>query len=151
QRARQPKGHQMNPRVITALSGIFILGLGAVGLLYPDKAMGLLGYAVAPGALPAAVLGEVRATYGGLFVAMGVFTLLSAFDPAAHRGRLTLISCLWLGAALGRLLAVSINGSPGLFGWLSLVSEILVGVLLLSAAWLPAREPAALSVPAYEP
>ncbi|OLE43131.1 MAG: hypothetical protein AUI36_23985, partial [Cyanobacteria bacterium 13_1_40CM_2_61_4] len=94
----------MTPRVTTILVGFVILLLGAAGLLYPERMLGLLGFAVQNPSHAAAALGEVRATYGGLFLVMGLAALLGAFDPVAHRGRLRLIGLLWLGAAAGRLL-----------------------------------------------
>lgn len=129
----------MNPRVITGLAGTIILALGLAGLLYPERVMGLLGYAILNGAQPAAVLGEVRATYGGLFVVMGVFTLLAVVDPAAQRARLTLIGSLWLGACVGRVLGTSLDGTPGLIGWLGVTFELLMGGALVAAGWIGPR------------
>jgi hypothetical protein len=131
----------MNPRVIVAITGTIITALGLAGLFAPERVMGMLGYAIISTSGAASVLGEVRATYGGLFTVMGIFTLLSVVDPAAHRGRLTMIGCLWLGAAAGRLLGVTVDGSPGLFGWLSVVFEGILGSALLTAAWMPSDRP----------
>lgn len=132
----------MNPRVITAVTGSIILILGLAGLFYPDRVMGVLGYSVLNSAQPAAVLGEVRATYGGLFVVMGVFTLLAVYDPSAQRSRLTLIGLLWLGACAGRILGTSIDGTPGLIGWLGVAFELLMGSSLVAAGWIkPATLP----------
>ena len=50
------------------LVGFVILLLGAAGLLYPERMLGLLGFAVQNPSHVAAALGEVRATYGGLFI-----------------------------------------------------------------------------------
>lgn len=130
----------MNPRVITGIAGILILGLGLAGLLAPERVMGMLGFGIVNTSATAGVLGEVRATFGGVFVVMGVFTLLSVLDPTAHRGRLVLIGCLWLGAAAGRLVGATVDGNPGLFGWLSVAFEALLGSALLAAALLPAKD-----------
>jgi hypothetical protein len=130
----------MNPRVITGIAGVLILGLGLAALLAPERVMGMLGFGIVNTAATAGVLGEVRATFGGVFAVMGVFTLLSVLDPGAHRGRLVLIGCMWLGAAAGRLLGVTVDGNPGLFGWLSVVFEAVLGGALLAATWLPAGD-----------
>ena len=130
----------MNPRVLTAFTGIVTLGLGIAGLLYPDRVMGMLGFGIVNSASASAVLGEVRATYGGVFSVIGIFTLLSVLDPAANRGRLTFIGCIWFGACGGRLLGTSIEGTPGVFGWLSAAFELLMGAALIAAAWLPGRD-----------
>jgi len=124
----------MNPRVIAIVTGIVTLALGLAGLLYPDRAMGLLGYAVLSASRAPAVLGEVRATYGGLFVVMGAYTLLTAMDPAAHRGRLLFIGLLWWGACAGRLVGVYVDGNPGVPGWVAASFEFVMGGALVFAS-----------------
>jgi hypothetical protein len=69
-------------RLIIAAVGAFMLG----------NAVGLVGYSVTAQSATAYLLGEVRAVYGGLFVVIGVFTLLfrtivseRSFDGAARR------------------------------------------------------------------
>ena len=124
----------MNPRWVAIVTGIITTALGLAGLLYPDRVMGILGFAILNSANTAAVMGEVRATYGGLFVVLGVYTLLSAVDPAAQRSRLMFIGLLWLGACAGRLLGVNINGNPGLPGWVAVALELLVGGALVTAS-----------------
>ena len=135
----------MNPRVVALITGVITTALGLAGLLYPDRVMGVLGFAILNTANAAAVMGEIRATYGGIFVVLGVYTLLSSMDPAAHRSRLMFIGLLWLGACAGRLLGVDINGNPGLPGWLAGAFELLMGGALLAAS-LTAR-PAAVATP----
>ena len=77
--------------------------------------------------------------YGGLFVVMGVYTLLAAVDPVANRARLLFIGLMWLGACFGRLVGVSINGDPGLRGWAAVVFEVLMGGALVAAAVIKPR------------
>jgi drug/metabolite transporter superfamily protein YnfA len=124
----------MNPRAITAVVGTLTLLLGLAALFYPERILGLIGLAVANTAHPAAALGEVRATYGGIFVVLAVFTFLSAVDPGRHRGRLMLIGMVWLGAFGGRLFGVVRDGHPGFPGWLGLAFELGMGGALLLAA-----------------
>src|ERR1043166_3650901 len=103
----------MTPRVTAILVSFVIILLGAAGLLYPERVLGVVGFAVQNPSHAAAALGEGRATYGGaavqdpaprgagpgggrgafggLFLVMGLAALLGAFDPVAHRGRLRLI------------------------------------------------------------
>ena len=139
----------MNPRVVAILAGVITTALGLAGLLYPDRVMGILGFAILNSANTAAVMGEVRATYGGLFVVLGVYTLLTAMDPAAQRSRLTFIGLLWLGACAGRLLGVNLNGNPGLPGWAAVVLELLVGGALVAASLI--ARPAEASLPGPTP
>jgi drug/metabolite transporter superfamily protein YnfA len=139
----------MNPRVVAIIAGVITTTLGSAGLLYPDRVMGVLGFAILNSANTAAVMGEVRATYGGLFVVLGVYTLLSAVDPAAHRSRLTFIGLLWLGACAGRVLGVNVNGNPGLPGWIALAFELLMGGALVAVS--VTVRPAEVSLPATQP
>jgi len=139
----------MNPRVVAIIAGVITTALGLAGLLYPDRVMGLLGFAILNSANTAAVMGEVRATYGGLFVVLGVYTFLSAMDPAAQRSRLLFIGLLWLGACAGRLLGVNINGNPGLPGWVAVALELVVGGALVAASLI--ARPAEASLPVTSP
>ncbi len=117
--------------------GIIIFALGLAGLLYPERVMGLLGFTVLNTAKASGVLGEVRATYGGLFVVMGVYTLLAALDPAAHRARVMFIGMLWLGACGGRLIGAYVDGNPGLPGWIGVVFELIMGGALVATSFSP--------------
>jgi hypothetical protein len=137
----------MNARIVTVIVGIIILALGLAGLLYPDRIMGVLGFSILNASQASAALGEIRATYGGVFVVMGVYTLLAAMDPAAHRARLLFVGLMWLGACAGRLLGVSLNGNPGLPGWAAVVFELLVGGALVAAVVLKPQSTAVASAP----
>jgi hypothetical protein len=124
----------MSARTITLAAGVVILLMGLAALFYPDRVMGLLGFMVLNASESASVLGEVRATYGGIFTVMGAAVLLAAANPAANRGRLVAIGLLWLGACGGRLFGVTVDGNPGVFGWLAVVFEAVMGTALLLAA-----------------
>jgi hypothetical protein len=124
----------MNPRVTAAIAGTIILLLGLAALFYPERVLGMLGFTILNPSHAAGALGEVRATYGGVFSVMGLFTLLAAMNPGAHRGRLLFVGLLWLGACAGRLIGVFVDGNPGLFGWGALVFELLLGGALVLAA-----------------
>ena len=134
----------MSPRLTTATAGAATLLLGLAALVYPERMMGVVGFTVLNPAHAAAALGEVRATYGGLFVVLGLLTLQAALDPGAHRGRLVRLGLLWLGACAGRALGVYLDGNPGLFGWSALGIDAVLAILLV----LGARAPAAAPVPA---
>ena len=114
--------------------GLIILALGGAALLSPERVMGLLGYTFASRTSSAATLGEVRATYGGVFTVMGLLTALAAINPVANRGRILFVGLLWLGACAGRVFGASVDGSPGLFGWLSAAFELAVGLALVVAS-----------------
>jgi hypothetical protein len=134
----------MNPRIVTAAIGVMTTILGIGGLVSPTLVMErVVGFAVDPSFSENFVRGEVRAVYGGLFTVIGVITLLAAMDVAAHRGRILLVGCLWLGLCGGRLVSVAADGGPGTLGWLSVAFELIVGGLLVaSASMAPAQEAA---------
>jgi hypothetical protein len=130
----------MNARVVVATIGLLTLIFGVAGLAMPLTVMEWVGFAeYAPTTHQGAV--EARAVYGGLFVVLGAFTLWFATAPRAHRGELVLIAFLWLGVFGGRMVGVSIDGSPGIFNWLGALVELTVGSLLLAAAYLDSGEP----------
>jgi len=135
----------MNPRILTLIVGVVTFVLGLMGLLMPQFVMDrMLGFAVNPGFPANGVIGEVRATYGGLFTVLGAITLLAALDPASHRVRITLIGLLWLGVCGGRLLGVSLDGNPGPMGLVAAALELIMGgALLLAALTAPSTTPTA--------
>ena len=124
----------MNPRATAVVTGLIMVALGLAGLLYPERVLGILGFTVFNASHAAAAYGEVRATYGGLFIVMGIFTMMAAMDPAVHRSRLLFIGLLWLGACAGRVFGVVVDGNPGLFGWLAVAFELAVGGALCLAS-----------------
>jgi hypothetical protein len=104
------------------LGALITLGLGLLGLLAPRAASRIAGIE------PRGRLGlsELRATYGGLFAALGAFALV-AQDMVAFMG----LGAAWVGAALGRAFSVVLDGSrePRNFG--AILFEAGIGVLLL--------------------
>jgi len=124
----------MNPRITAVVVGLVIVVLGVAGLFYPERVMGLLGFTVLNPAHAAGALGEVRATYGGLFLVMGAYTVLAAVDPTGNRGRLLFVGFLWLGAGAARLFGVYVDGNPGVPGWLSVALELVMGGALVVVA-----------------
>jgi len=58
-------------------------------------------------------------------------TALAAINPAANRGRILFVGLLWLGACAGRVMGAFVDGSPGLFGWLSAAFELAAGLVLV--------------------
>jgi len=125
----------MNGRVVTAAIGVLTVALGLAGLIYPLHVMDWVGFSPLM-TKPNAGTVEARAVYGGLFLVLGVFTLWAATSPRRHRGELLLIACLWLGMFGGRMVGVSIEGSPGLLNTLGALFELVVGCLLLAAPFL---------------
>lgn len=143
----------MNPRITTTVCGLLTLILGVLGLFYPGFVMErVLGFTVSDAYSANFVHGEVRAAYGGLFSVMGVATVLAAMDPVANRARILFVGLLWLGACGGRLFGVFVDGSPGLWGWLSAAFELAIGGTLIAASQgLPAAAVPSESKPGVAP
>ena len=130
----------MNIRVVAALIGIVTVLFGALGLAYPERIMGTLGLATASEAARSAVLGEIRAVYGGLFLVLGLWTVYAAWQSAHSRLLLSLLGSSWIGIAGGRALWAWIEGNPGLWSWTFFAFEVLCGGGLLAAAFAPGRD-----------
>ena len=124
----------MRPTVIAVALGLLTVAFACVGLLNPGLVIGFVGYGFISTSKQVAVLSEVRAVYGGLFLVVGLYTLFAGFNPSAHRSRLLFIGLMWLGLCSGRILGISIDGSPGFNGWASAVLELLMGTGLLVAS-----------------
>jgi len=134
----------MNTRAVATVVGILTAAFGLAGLVYPRQVMDFLDFSVVSPANPAGVLGEVRATYGGMFSVIGLFTVFAGLQPGERRLLLLFVGALWLGACAGRLLGVYADGSPGAWGWSAAILEFVIGAALLAAALLPPSERASL-------
>lgn len=142
----------MNPRVTTIVIGVLTTVMGVFALLYPEMVMNrITGFAVAQSFSANFVHGELRATYGGIFTVLGIYTILGALDPATNRGRILMIGLVWLGICLGRLYGVAADGNPGWWGWLFAVFEAGVGGLLIAVSQMTPEAPAAITRPTYTP
>ena len=142
----------MNPRVTTSVIGVLTIVMGMLALVYPDMVMRqVTGFAVDPRFPENFVRGEVRAAYGGIFTVLGIYTVLAAMDPANNRGRILMIGLVWVGACLGRLYGVVIDGNPGWWGWASAAFELVVGGMLVAVSQMTPEKPAAVSRTTYTP
>lgn len=113
----------MNGALIAANAGALItIGLGALALFTPARAATFVS--VAPIGLNGT--SEIRATYGGLFVALGLAGLVSQ-SPSTF----LVAGVAWLGAAGGRFCSVALdqNLDPKNLG--GIVFEGAIGTLLI--------------------
>jgi len=119
--------------VAGALGAVTVL-MGLYGLASPAGVLDFVGFSPAVPTEPALAYGEARALYGGLFTVLGAFTLWGAIDPPGKRAALLMAGLLWLGLCAGRLLSVSIDGNPGVMGWVAAVWEAAFGMALVWSA-----------------
>ena len=124
----------MNPRIVAGVLGALTFRMGLGGLTSPDRVMALVGFMPSTDANRLLALGETRALYGGLFAVLGAFTLWGAIDPAGKRSALLMAGLLWTGLFVGRVLGMTIDGNPGIFGWVFAVWEAAFGMALVWAA-----------------
>jgi hypothetical protein len=124
----------VNPRIVAGVLGAITLLMGLGGLVSPATTLSIVGFAPLIPTEPALAYGEARAVYGGLFSVLGAFTLWGAIDPPGKRAALLMAGLLWLGLCTGRLIGVSLDGNPGLFGWLAVLWEAGFGAALVWSA-----------------
>lgn len=107
------------------IGAVVTLILGVFGLLAPRKAAALVG--VTP--LNRVGISEIRATYGGLFIGLGVTTLL-----LANKSVYSVAAACWLGAALARIISIFADNSHDKKNWGGVFLETSIGTLLLMGA-----------------
>ena len=131
-------------RIVAGIVGPSRILLGLYGLASPGRRPRLRRL-LARRRPPSRALayGEARAIYGGLFAVLGGLHALGRHRPGGQAvAPLLMAGLIWLGICAGRLLGVSIDGNPGVFGWFGVVGEAALGMALVSAATLRVRLPA---------
>ena len=111
--------------MLSIIGAVLCTAMGLLGVLAPNRAAKLVSIE------PVGGLGvsEIRATYGGVFLAMGV-TCLVIRSPDAY----LIAGASWLGAGLLRFpsLVLDKGSFPKALGGAAL--ELTIGILLLSGA-----------------
>jgi hypothetical protein len=98
-------------RAVLLLVGGSLAAVGVNGLLAPLTLLAPLGVQLqGPSAL-----GEMRATYGGMHMAMGGFLLSAAFTPTLRRAALVVATVFVGGLAFGRAVGALVDGMPSAF------------------------------------
>lgn len=98
--------------------------IGCLGLLFPGTVSRILGIQ------PTGPLGvsEVRATYGGFFMGLGVGCLVSQSVPV-----FTAVGAAWCAAAVARIVSSVVDRSRSWHTLMGISFEAGVGLLMLSA------------------
>jgi hypothetical protein len=108
---------------INILGALMTVGMGCLGLFAPRAASRVTGLT----ATNKTAFAEFRATFGGMFVVLGMIPLLSG-EPFAY----LMAGMVWLGAALGRVVSLLLDQgyteSKNIFG---VFFEASFGVLML--------------------
>jgi hypothetical protein len=110
------------PISINTLGALVTAGLGLFGLFLPASAASFAGI------IPDGERGisEVRATYGGLFLAMGVFALIAQSSDVFR-----VVGVAWLGAAGARAFSVVRDNSRSGANLGGIVMEGVIGLSML--------------------
>jgi hypothetical protein len=112
------------------IAAFISLIVGFFGLLLPDATARLVGLAVAE---PRG-WGDIRATYGGLFLVLGSYLLWAIPRRPATRSLLTFAAMLWLGAAGGRLFSVLWDIVLAPMNLVVFLLELAIGLAILASA-----------------
>jgi len=112
---------------IESAGALVTLGLGLLGLVRPLAAAKLVGIE------PIGTLGisELRASYGGLFAALGLCALVSQ-SPLVF----DVLGLAWAGTAAGRVASMFLDRSFAPKNWGGLAMEVGLAALLLVPHWL---------------
>jgi hypothetical protein len=111
---------------INMFGAIATTGMGGLGLFVPNAASRLSGLT----ATNKTGFAEFRATFGGMFVVMGLIPLLSD-QPSAY----FMAGMVWLGAALGRVASLVLDrGYTERKNFLGVLVEASFGALLLAGS-----------------
>ena len=97
--------------------------MACLGLIFPKVAASLVGLT----AHTNAGRSEFRATYGGLFLPLGLIPILT-HEPLAF----AITGLCWLGAALGRIISIIVDQASDRQNWLAVGVEIVFAALLLA-------------------
>ena len=103
----------INPaNAVLTFAGLLALAIGVRAMLAPEALGAAIGYGL-PG--PDA-LNEVRAQYGGFFLAIALVCGLALFGVAPKSAALTLLIATFGGIFFGRIVAAGIDGGIGAYG-----------------------------------
>ncbi len=109
-------------QILQTIACIFTALIGALALVAPKRIEGFTGL-TAPGSRGVT---EFRAVFGAFFLALGLYPILSG-APAAY----SMLGCTYLGVGVVRLASILLDRSSDSSNWISLVSELVLGAILL--------------------
>ena len=115
-------------RFLVWATALFFLAYGLAFALAP---LGMIVFVT--GDYPEATSGviDVRATYGGMSVAVGIAMMVMGSRRATLRHGLSIVALVLLSMAAGRILGIVLDGSANVIMYLFLIAELLAGGLAL--------------------
>ncbi|MEM1247256.1 MAG: DUF4345 family protein [Acidobacteriota bacterium] len=112
-------------RIVLVLFALLNAVIGLAALTVPRRLAGAIGYELTD----TAAFGEMRAVYGGLFLALGVAVAL-ALQRHDGAGWLMALGVLYVGLASGRLISALLDG-PVRYTLITLLVEVGGAALLI--------------------
>ena len=114
-------------RILLSVNAILFVLFG-VGFIFTPTSLALWITGSIPGTSSAMI--DLRATYGGLALGIGIFWAVCAGNGSHHIGLLSAFLVL-ASVAFGRIIGMLLDGSPNLFMYLLLEAEIIFAALSL--------------------
>ena len=108
--------------ILNMIGAIGTIGMGLLGLVFPDTAARFTGLrATTPEGQS-----EFRATYGGLWIPLGLVPILTQ-EPITF----FMVGLAWFAAALGRVVSIILDQTNTYKNWAAVAFEAIFAVLLL--------------------
>ena len=117
------------PRILLAVTGLVFFVHGLVCFIHP-AIIGIESGLAMP--TPSSII-EVRAEYGGLPIALGLFFLAAALQKIEVRTGLIVMLTVTAGYATARTLAVAITGQLDQYNTAAIIYELTTALLALWA------------------
>ncbi len=102
------------------LSGLIFAAIGVYALIDPAQTMAVVELQVTE----ISSRNEMRATYGGLNLLIGLYLIAAFRDAGMRHAALTFVALFTGGLALGRLVSLVVDGMPSTAIWCFLAVEV---------------------------
>ena len=110
-------------------NGLAFLAFGIACLFSPEFPAGLSGLELSSADAPI----EIRAQYGGIFLAIAGFALYGAIKDSMATPALLMLLLVYAGLASGRLLGLMLDPGPaGNYTYSALAFEVVFSIILLA-------------------
>ncbi len=112
-------------RIFLILLGVATAALGVLYAVAPNVITDPTGF----GPLTPTATTDIRATYGGLQLGLGIFLLWAASKPTRYRAGLVALCFMVPGLALSRFLGLLVDGDVKPLMWGVLAFEVVLSVV----------------------
>lgn len=109
------------PEILKIIAAVLTIATGALSLFSPKSVPGFTGLQPVGGR----GISEIRSILGGLFIALGIAPLILGGNTYAMLG------WAYLGIGAVRLVSIFIDKASERSNWISLVVEVVFGVILV--------------------